>query len=229
MNIAIIPARSQSKRIKNKNIKKFNGKPIIYWSIKAAIKSKIFKKVIVSTDSPRIRKIAISYGAEVPFLRPGKYSGDHTVTRDVIKNVLNSLKIDRKINCIACIYPTAPLVTYKDLKNAYKIFKIKKKKSYVFSAVQYSYPVQRSFYFDKGQVKTLFKNKFKNRSQDLKKVYHDAGQLYLFNIEMIKKNINIFSKSSFPIITNEMNCQDIDNLTDWKIAELKFKIKNKIG
>ena len=229
MNIAIIPARSKSKRIKNKNIKLFHGKPIIYWAIKSAIKSKIFDKVIVSTDSKTIKKISLKFGAEVPFLRPKKYSGDFSTTRDVIKHALKMQNTNININCIACIYPTAAIINYKDLIYAYKQFNLKKKKSYIFSAIKYSYPVQRSFYFKKKKIINLFKNQYHKRSQDLENVYHDAGQYYFFTKEMIRKNINIFSKNSYPVFLKEINCQDIDNLNDWKIAELKFKLRYKIG
>ena len=229
MNIAIIPARSKSKRIKNKNIKLFNGKPIIYWSIKAALKSKIFDRVIVSTDSEKIKKIAINCGAEVPFLRPKKYSGDFITTREVIKHALKLFNKSLKINCFACIYPTAAILNYKDLVYAYSKFISNKKKSYLFSAIKYSYPVQRSFFFKNKKISTLFKNQYKKRSQDLDPVYHDAGQYYFFTREMIKKNNNIFSKNAYPVVLDELNCQDIDTLEDWKIAELKFKLRNKIG
>ena len=228
MNIAIIPARSKSKRIKNKNIKLFYNKPIISWAINSALRSNIFDKVIVSTDSKKIKKIALSYGAEVPFLRPKKLSGDFITTRQVLKHVISSLDTDNKINTFACIYPTAAIINQDDLKKAFKIFNKAKKKYYVFSAVKYSYPVQRSFYFRHGKIKTLFKGQYKKRSQDLEHVFHDAGQFYFFTKRMIEKNINIFSTKSLPVMIDEMNCHDIDNLSDWKIAELKFKIKYKV-
>lgn len=226
--IAIIPARAGSKRIKNKNIKKFNNKPIIYWSIKAAINSKIFDEVIVSTDSMKIKNIAEKYGAKVPFKRPKKLSGDFTSTRDVIKHAINFLrKKIVKVDDFCCIYPTAPLLEKKTLINSYKIFKKYKKKKYIFSAVKFSYPAQRGFYINsKNQIRPMFKNNFKKRSQDLLEIYHDAGQFYMGSIEMIKKNINIFSKEAYPIVLNESLVQDIDTLTDWKIAELKFNNKS---
>jgi pseudaminic acid cytidylyltransferase len=223
--IAIIPARGGSKRIKNKNIKSFNRRPIIFWSIKTAIKSKIFNKVIVSTDNLKIKKIAQKYGAEVPFLRPKNISGDYATTRDVIKHAMNFYNKNlNKIEDFCCIYPTSPLLNEKTLIRAFKIYKKNKKKKYVFSAVKFSYPVQRGFSIDnKNQVKPIDKKKFGKRSQDLKNVYHDAGQFYFGNTEMLKKNINIFSNKSYPIILSEEIVQDIDTITDWKIAEIKFK------
>lgn len=123
MNIAIIPARAGSKRIKNKNIKLFNGKPIIYYAIKKAINSKIFKKVIVSTDSYKIKKISEKYGADVPFLRPDSLSDDFAGTIDVIKHAIKKIsnKNDKNLN-ICCIYPATPLLKKNDLINSYKIF-----------------------------------------------------------------------------------------------------------
>ncbi len=131
--IAIIPARGGSKRIKNKNIKSFNKRPIIFWSIKTAINSKIFNKVIVSTDNLKIKKIAQKYGAEVPFLRPKSISGDYATTRDVIKHAMNFYyKNSNKIEDFCCIYPTSPLLKEKTLIKAFKIYKKNKKKNMFF-------------------------------------------------------------------------------------------------
>jgi len=223
--IVIIPARGGSKRIKNKNIKNFKGKPIIYWSIKTAIKSKIFDKVIVSTDNKKIKKIAEKYGAEVPFLRPKNISSDFATTRDVIKHAMNFLNKNlNEFEDFCCIYPTSPLLKEKTLVEAFKIYKKNKNKKYVFSAVKFSYPVQRGFSINnKNQVKPVNKKKFKKRSQDLTKIYHDAGQFYMGSIKMLKKNINIFSNQAYPIVLSEEIVQDIDTITDWKIAEIKFK------
>ena len=223
--IAIIPARGGSKRIKNKNIKSFNKRPIIYWSIKTAINSKIFNKVIVSTDNLKIKKIAQKYGAEVPFLRPKKISGDYATTRDVIKHAMNFLNRNlTKIDDFCCIYPTSPLLKEKTLVKAFKIYKKNRKKRYVFSAVKFSYPVQRGFSINsKNQVKPIDRKKFGKRSQDLKNIYHDAGQFYIGNTKMLKENVNIFSNKSYPFVLSEEIVQDIDTITDWKIAEIKFR------
>ena len=228
MNIAIIPARSGSKRIKNKNIKIFNGKPIIYWSIKSLLDSKIFDKIIVSTDSKKIAKIAIKYGAETPFLRPKKYSTDHSTTREVIEHAINFLeKQNYDIDAVACVYPTSVLIGKNDLKNAYKLFLKNKKKYYVFSALKFSYPVQRGFYIRKNKVVALNKKNLNKRSQDLENIFHDAGKFYFFTKKMIKKKINIFSKFSYPIKIDELKAQDIDNYSDWKLAEIKHKHMKK--
>ena len=137
-------------------------------------------------------------------------------------NFLN--RNSNKIEDFCCIYPTSPLLKEKTLVKAFKIYKKNKKKRYVFSAVKFSYPVQRGFSIDsKNQVKPIDKKKFGKRSQDLKSIYHDAGQFYIGNTKMLKKNINIFSNKSYPLVLSEEIVQDIDTITDWKIAEIKFR------
>ena len=178
MNIAIIPARAGSKRIKNKNIKMFCGKPVIYYSILAAKKSNIFSKIIVSTDSIKIKQIAEKYGADVPFIRPKNLSDDFSSTMEVIKHSIKELSFHKKKINICCIYPTAPLIKKDDLIKSYKIFNTNKFK-FLFSASKFSYPIQRSFYLDKkNYIKMVNKQNYNKRSQDLKITYHDAGQFY---------------------------------------------------
>jgi len=120
-SICIIPARGGSKRIKNKNIKIFFGKPLIYYSIKAPVKSNLFDKVVVSTDSKKIANMAIKYGAEVPFLRSKKLSSDKATTDLVLLDAINLLK-SKNYKIHACIYPTAPLIKEIDLIKAHKNF-----------------------------------------------------------------------------------------------------------
>ena len=153
MNIAIIPARSGSKRIKNKNIKKFLTHPMIYWPIKRAMESNIFDEIIVSTDCRRIKSIAENLGCNVPFLRPKKISGDRTGIDEVIFHSLNLLKkIKPKFVC--CISATSPLISSKDLIAGFNRIK-KNKLDFVFSAAKYDYPVQRSFQFKKKKIKNV--------------------------------------------------------------------------
>ena len=152
MNLAIIPARLRSKRLPLKNIKLFFGKPIISFSIDAAKKTKIFDKIIVSTDSIKIKKIAEKYGAEVPFLRPKNIADDRTHFNDAIIQSINEFKRRNiKITNVCCIYPTSPLINYKDIIKGFKL--LKKSSSYVFSACEYISPPQRSFYFEKKKLK----------------------------------------------------------------------------
>ncbi len=219
MNIAVIPARSGSKRIKNKNIKSFCKKPIIYWSIRAARKSKIFKKIYVSTDSKKIANVAKRFGAEVPFLRSRKLSNDKAGTSAVIRDFINRINNKIKFKNICCIYPAAPFVKSSDIKKGYTILK-NKKYNYVFSATKYSSNFHRAFIIKKkNQMKMLVKKNYKKRTQDLPHVYLDAAQFYWAKKKTWLKKKKVFNKNSTVIeIPKERSC-DIDTLEDWKHAE----------
>ena len=153
MKIAVIPARIGSKRIKKKNIKILNGKPLIYYSIEAAKRTRIFDKIYVSTDSEEIKKISKRFGAEVPFKRPNKLSDDYTSTKDVIKHTINwceANKIYPKYVC--CIYPAAPFINYKNIIKSYQLLK-KNNYNFIFSATKFQSSVLRSFYLEKKKTK----------------------------------------------------------------------------
>ena len=226
MIIAIIPARKGSKRIKNKNIKIFYHKPIIYYSIKAAIDSKVFDKVFVSTDCSKIANISRKCGAEVPFLRNKKLSDDYTVTSDVIKDFFKNIKhIYKNIKIICCIYPANPLLSKDNLIKASKII-INNKYDYVFSATKYQHPIQRAFY-KKNNSLFMYHSKYsKVRTQDIKDSYHDAGQFYFGKVNSWLKDKKIFSKNSQFIEIARNQCCDIDNKEDWNFAKILFKNKN---
>ena len=227
-SICIIPARSGSKRIRNKNIKIFYKKTLISWSIKAALKSKCFDKVIVSTDSSKIASIAKKYKALVPFIRPKKLSGDNVATLPVINHAIREIiKSGYKPDVVCCLYPCAPLTNYKNIIKAFKLFK-KNKKKFVFTIMPYSHPIQRSMYLHKKKELKMFYPKNKNkRSQDLRKAFHDAAQFYLGKTKNFLNKSEVFSKNSKPIILSRSEAVDIDTKDDWKIAELLFKYKNK--
>lgn len=223
-NLAIIPARGGSKRIPRKNIKDFLGKPIIAYSIEAALNSELFDEVMVSTDDNEIAEVALKYGAKVPFFRSNKNSGDFSTTMDVIKEVISEYKIkfntDFENGC--CIYPTAPLLKIEHLKNGYSKL-ILNDYSTVFSAVEFSYPIWRGLSINEDSVATMiWPQHLNDRSQDLQKVYHDAGQWYWFKTKELSDSF--FSEKSAIFKLDETEVQDIDNLTDWKLAELKYKI-----
>ena len=221
MYLCIIPARSGSKRIKNKNIKKFFGYPIIKYSIDAAKKSKLFKKIIVSTDSAKIKKIALKYGASVPFLRSKKLSDDFT---PLVKVLINALKkIDNLPKYFCLIYAAAPLIDKKDLKKSLSI--IKKNNSHVdsiLSVCQYSQPIQRALQKnEKNYLEFVNKKYLFNRSQDLKEMYYDAALFCWFNTDRyLKKNGR--NLKTLPYLVEDNKTQDIDNQRDWKIAQKKF-------
>jgi len=223
-NLCIIPARGGSKRIPKKNIKSFLGKPIITYSIEAAIQSKLFTEIMVSTDCQETAEIALEYGAKVPFLRSKRNSNDFATTYDVIKEVIDEYKKNEvNFKNICCIYACAPFVTANKLKQAYQELSNRKVDA-IFPVIEYSFPIQRAIKINNGKIK-LFNTKYLNtRSQDLEKSYHDAGQFYLMKAEKILKKGRIITDNCSSIIITELEGQDIDNDTDWKLAELKFKL-----
>lgn len=222
MNIAIIPARGGSKRIPRKNIKNFCGKPMIAYSIEAALNSGCFDRVVVSTDDSEIANVAVEYGAEVPFIRPEKFSDDYSTTMDVIQHAILALNLDDN-DCVCCIYATAPFVTATFLKQGLEQL-IKEDIDYAFSATEFSFPIQRAFKLNNAQRVELFQSEYENtRSQDLESAYHDAGQFYWGTVNAFSKGNPIFSNKSMPVILPIMHVQDIDTQSDWEIAEFKFK------
>lgn len=223
-NLAIIPARGGSKRIPRKNIKDFLGKPIISYSIEASINSNLFDEVMVSTDDFEIAEIALKYGAKVPFFRSKENSDDFSTTMDVIKEVLKAYSDNLGLNFeyACCIYPTAPLIKVEHLRSGFDKLKSSDYSS-VFTAVEFSYPIWRGLNVNDENTATMIWPKYLNdRSQDLQKVYHDAGQWYWFKTNELSESF-LTGKTAI-IKLNETEVQDIDNITDWKLAELKYKI-----
>ena len=221
--ICVIPARGGSKRITKKNIRPFNRKPIIYWSIKAAKESNLFDDVIVSTDDEEIAEIASSFGATVPFLRPSSLSDDFTGILPVINHAVSWYKENiENVSAVCCIFATAPFIDYRKIVEGYEIFN-KKKCSYVLSVTNYGFPVQRAFSLgSKGEINLLFDDHIDKRSQDLEEVYHDAGQFYWCNIDAVTQFESMFSKNSYPIVLPRYLVNDIDTEDDWRIAEQKY-------
>ena len=220
MNIAIIPARKNSKRIKNKNIRSFNGRPIIYWSIKVALKSKLFKEVFVSTDSKKIARLATKYGAKALYPRPTKLSDAYSTIIDVIKFEIKNLeKLNIKFNNICCIFPTAPFLKTKYLSKGFSLLKKGKLKGFVFAVNEHEKSNLRSFYFKKNKL-NLIQPRFKNtRTQDLPKTYIDAGQFYWGSKNLWKKKNNVFTKDSNILVLPRSKAFDIDNFSDLKAAK----------
>ena len=226
--ICIIPARSGSKRIKNKNIKKLNGKPIIQYSIDAAIKSRCFSKVIVSTDSAKIKKIAENFGAEVPFLRPKKLSGDRVALRPVVIHALNFLKSEGTLPKYICyITATAPFIEARDIKKSFSMLK-KNKIDFVFSVSTFDYPIQRALKITKYNRVEMVNRKYrKYRSQDLEEFYHDAGQFYWGKTKSILNDVKTFGKFSMPYLLKRWKAIDIDTREDWQQADLMCRYFKK--
>lgn len=222
--LAIIPARGGSKRIPRKNIKNFLGKPIIAYSIKAAIGSRIFDEVMVSTDDKQIARVAIKYGAKIPFFRSAKNSDDHATTADVIKEVLLEYKKQgENYDYVCCLYSTAPFVTPEKLIKAKETLEGSGADS-VLPVTSFSFPIQRSFKIDSdGTLKMNWPKYINTRSQDLNPAYHDAGQYYFLDVKNFLIQKKVFAKITLPIITSELEVQDIDNEKDWKLAEFKYR------
>lgn len=222
-SIAIITARGGSKRIPQKNIKDFCGKPIIAYSIEAAIESSCFDTVMVSTDSREIASIARKYGAEVPFLRSAETSNDYATTTEVIYEVLNMYKKNGiEYETVGCIYPTAPFVTAKKLQEAVNLLASNNCDSVV-PVVAYSFPPQRANVIRNGKLQYQHPEYMFKRSQDLEKIYHDCGQFYICKVETFMKNKKLITDNTVPIIMPEEEVQDIDNMSDWIMAEMKYK------
>ncbi|MEO5571430.1 MAG: pseudaminic acid cytidylyltransferase [Bacteroidia bacterium] len=224
-NIAIIPARGGSKRIPKKNIRNFLGKPIISYSIQAAIDSNLFEEIMVSTDDNEIAEFAVKSGAKVPFMRSEKNADDFASTSDVLTEIINKYKeknIEFENGC--CIYPAAPFIQVKHLVEGYQLLTVKNLDT-VYSAVEYSYPIWRGLTRNEnGKVQMLWSEYLNARSQDLEKIYHDAGQWYWFNMKAFVIQKKLFTDNSSFIELPETEVQDIDTEKDWVIAEMKYKI-----
>lgn len=222
--IAIITARGGSKRIPGKNIKEFCGKPILAYSIQAALDADIFDEVMVSTDSKEIADIARQYGAKIPFMRSEKTSDDYATTADVLLEVLEQYeKQDRTFEYMACIYPTAPFVNGEKLRQAYSIIE-RENAVMAMPVVAFSYPPQRGYVKNGHLIEMKWKENFNVRSQDLETMYHDAGQFYMYQVEKYRELKGQITENIVPVFVDEMEVQDIDNETDWRLAELKYKL-----
>ncbi len=221
--VAIITARGGSKRIPGKNIRPFLGKPILAYSIEAALSSGIFDEVMVSTENEEIAALARQYGAKVPFYRSKKAASDFATTNDVLLEVLEEYEKRGKyfdIGC--CIYPTAPFVTVKKLIKAMEQF-LQSDADALIPVVQFSYPPQRAMVIRNGGLQFKNLEYIDSRSQDLEKEYHDVGQFCYFRVPAYQKNKKLMLGKILPYLVDEMEVQDIDNESDWKIAEIKYQ------
>lgn len=229
MNIAIITARGGSKRIPHKNIKEFCGRPIIEYSIRAALESEVFDTVMVSTDATEIAEIAKQAGAKVPFMRSEKTSNDYATTADVLKEVFAEYE-KREIRFVnaCCIYPTAPFVTSERLRCAMDMLE-QSGKDCIMPVTKFSFPPLRGMVLSEGQLSYKWKEYETMRSQDLEEIYHDCGQFYAFRVETFLKSGKLVTDNTGAIIIPEIEAQDIDNETDWKLAEIKYRLLQEEG
>ena len=227
MTICIIPARKGSKRIKNKNITIFNGKPIIYYAIDLAKKSKLFSRIIVSTDSLKIAKIARKYGAETPFVRSKKLSNHYTTSTEAVIDSIKKISSEsEKYHC--CIYPTAILTQKKDLVNGYKKIKITKA-DYLIPVTSYDYsPLRPLEKFGSNWIKLKYSKYKKTRSQDLPELFHDTGTFYFYKTSVLLKNKGNLPLKTTYLMINRIRTIDINEPQDLKIAKLQYNLLKSI-
>lgn len=231
MKLAVIPARGGSKRIPRKNIKLFNGKPMIAWSIEAALQSQMFDQVLVSTDDEEIAAVARQFGAEVPFIRPATLADDHTGTSAVVRHAIGWVQQQQwhaehgELHIVGCIYATAPLLSPAILQQAMAVWQQQPTLDYIFSGCRFSFPIQRALYRDDvGAVAPVQPDAIGKRSQDLAETFHDAGQFYLGRAQSWLDARPVFSKSSYLFELPLHLVQDIDTIDDWQRAELLHQL-----
>lgn len=227
-SIAIITARGGSKRIPRKNIKPFLGKPILSYSIEAALESGLFDTVMVSTDDEEIAQIAKECGAEVPFYRSEQTSNDYAATADVVSEVLEEYAKRGIYYETACvIYPTAPFLTAEALKKAMEVL-LSGNADGVLPVVKFSFPPQRSVVLRNGELVPSDKESMAMRSQDLEPHYHDCGQFYCIRVASFLKQRSMVMAHTAPYYMDELTVQDIDTEQDWKIAETKYRLLHEM-
>ncbi len=219
--VAIIPARGGSQRIPRKNIKLFNGEPMIAYSIRAALASGVFDQVVVSTDDEEIADVARAHGAEVPFMRPAELADAFTGTAAVIQHALGALSCSFDYAC--CIYATAPLLQARYLRQGLEALEAAAEKSFAFSVCSFGFPVQRALLIDSDGSLSAMHPEFRSvRSQDLPVAYQDAGQFYWGRCEAWRRGDTVFSELSLPVILPRHLVQDIDSPEDWLRAEYLY-------
>lgn len=223
-SMAVITARGGSKRIPRKNIRPFLGRPVLEYSIEAALQADLFQEVMVSTDDGEIAQIAERAGAKVPFFRSREAAGDFATTAEVIEEVIASYeRTGRAFEAVCCIYPTAPFVTAAALRAAMMLLE-QEQADCVIPVVKFSFPPQRGVVVKDGRLVPKWPENMARRSQDLEPLYHDCGQFYCLNVESFQRQKKIWMENAVPFIQDEMYVQDIDTLEDWEIAEMKYKL-----
>jgi pseudaminic acid cytidylyltransferase len=230
MKLCVIPARGGSKRIPRKNIKDFNGKPMIAYSIEAAIQSGCFDKVIVSTDDLEIAEVAKQFGAQVPFIRPEALSNDYAGTLPVIKHAVEWFDaVNENPTQVCCLYATAPFVTAKHIQKAYQQLE-SSQAEYCFSVTSFPFPIQRAIKLSgQNRVEMFYPEHFNTRSQDLAEAFHDAGQFYWGTADAFKMEKAIFSEVASPYLLPRHLVQDIDTPEDLLRAELMHQVLQQTG
>ncbi len=220
-NIAIIPARSGSKGLKDKNIRLLNGKPLMAYTIEAALKSKCFDTVMVSTDSKKYARIAMEYGAEVPFLRGDENSKDNASPWEVVKEVLDRYKeMGKEFDTFALLQPTSPLRNAKDIRNAYAELKEKNAKAVVsMCELECSMHLVNTLPEDLSMKGFISNEQYNKRRQDIRPYYHFNGAIYISKVDSFYQHMNIYDDECYAYIMDRNRSYDIDDKDDLKIVE----------
>lgn len=228
--LAVIPARGGSKRIPGKNLKIFEGKPILHWAIDTAQEAGVFDAVMVSTDDPEIAASAQAAGAELPFLRSAATADDHATLLDVLSEVVAAYEQrGERFDAVCCILPTAVLMTADRLREGWAMLSTGEYDS-VFPVVRFPAPIQRALRRDEAGVIAMFQPEhYRSRSQDLEPAYHDAGQFYWMSSQACLERRPTFEGRAGSLVIDEAEAQDIDTETDWRIAELKHRLMRQGG
>jgi len=222
--LAVVTARGGSKRIPRKNIRPFLGRPILAYSIEAALTSGLFDEVMVSSDDEEILQLARTLGAATPFTRSAGTSNDTATTADVLLEVLSEYRRrGDEFESLCCIYPTAPFVSAAKLQQAEALLRSSVADAVV-PVVAFSFPIWRSFKIDAGRLAFNWPENALRRSQDLPKAYHDCGQFYFVRTEPFLAQRRLIMDHTVPMIVPEEEAQDIDTEDDWKIAEIKYSL-----
>lgn len=223
-NLCIIPARGGSKRIPRKNIKEFCGKPIISYSIMAAVESGVFDEVMVSTDDSEIAGVAQVYGASVPFMRSAQTADDYATTVDVLLEVVGEyMKGGREFDTVCCIYPCAPFVNSANLRKGFELL-LEDGNGSVLPVCKFPVPVQWAIDITSGEVVFRDEEATQIRSQDLTPYYYDSGQFYFARVAEMQEERSITPGRTVPLVLPEVEVQDIDTSEDWKLAEIKYRL-----
>jgi len=230
-SVAIIPARGGSKRIARKNIKPFHGLPIIAYSIRTALASGLFQRVVVTTDDEEIAAVARQYGAETPFMRPQALSGDYAGTMEVVQHALGEIeKLGETPAFACCIYATAPFLQPNYLREGLHLLDRHADKSFAFSVTTFDFPVQRALRVTAdGALDAMYPEFRLARSQDLDTAWHDAGQFYWGRSDAWRRGDTLFSPVALPVALPRHLVLDIDTLEDWQRAEWTYAALKAAG
>lgn len=225
--IAVIPARGGSQRIPRKNVRPFGGKPMLAWSVEAALASQLFDRVVVSTDDDEIAAVACAHGAEVPFVRPAALADHHTATRPVVLHALRTLGVEPAAHPFTCwLTATAPFVTAADLRRGLDTL-VETGADFALSVARFSFPIQRALRLNAaGRIEMLYPEHRTTRSQDLEPAYHDAGQFYWGRTEAVLADLPTLSPRAVPVMLPTHRVQDIDTPEDWERAERLFRVRD---